>query len=251
MQVNLSGEVALITGASSGLGAHFAQTLAGSGARVILAARRKERLSALVEKINGSGGEAAALELDVQNFDLLGATLDKMESVFGKASILVNNAGLNIAKYAVKTTIADLDHIIDVNLKAPFVLAALCAERWIKAGVRGRIINVASLAAFKSLPLLSAYAVSKAGLVHMTRCLAREWAQYDINVNGIAPGYVETEINRGFWETPDGRKIMRRFPRRRIGRPEDLDGVLLTLCDPEQRFITGETIIVDDGQGLA
>ena len=251
MRIDLSGEIALITGASSGLGVHFARTLAGCGAGVALAARRKDRLEELAQDMARRGVRAMAVELDVRDFSRFEGVLDEIESTVGRPSILVNNAGLNIAKYATEVTLQDYDQILEVNLKAPFLLSTCCARRWIKAGQKGRIINVASLAAFRALPLLSTYAISKSGLVHMTRCLAREWARYDINVNGIAPGYVETEINTGFWETTDGIKIINKFPRRRIGKPEDLDGIFLALCDPSQRFITGETITVDDGQGLA
>ena len=251
MSMDLSGEIVLITGASSGLGAHFARTLAGYGASVAMAARRKDRLEALAEDISGLPGRAMAVELDVRNFDRFEAVLDEIESVLGRPSILVNNAGLNVPLYATDVTTQAYDEILDVNLKAPFLLSTCCARRWIRAGQKGRIINIASLAAFRALPLLSTYAVSKAGLVHLTRCLAREWARYEIKVNGIAPGYVETELNAGFWETEAGLKLITRFPRRRIGRPEDLDAIFLALCDPGQRFITGETITVDDGQGLA
>ena len=251
MKVDLSGEIAFVTGASSGLGAHFARIMARSGASVALAARRKQRLEELAEDIIGQGGRALVVELDVRSFDRFESALDDIESGLGRPSILVNNAGLNIAKYATDVTAQDYDEILDVNLKAPFLLSTAVARRWIQTGTKGRIINIASLAAYRFQPLLSTYAMSKSALVHMTRCLAREWARYDINVNGIAPGYVETELNAGFWETPDAEKTIKKFPRRRVGKPEDLDGIFLTLCDPSERFITGETIIVDDGQGLA
>lgn len=251
MHLDLHGETALVTGASSGLGAHFARVLANCGAKVALAARRKDKLEAEADEIRRAGGSAVALELDVRDVDQLGAVVSRAGREMDGLSILVNNAGLNIASRAVDVSVSDYDHVMDVNLKAPFLLSTLCARRWIEGQTPGRIVNIASLAAFKPLPLLIPYAMSKAALVHMTRCLAREWARFDINVNAIAPGYVQTEINAGFWETPDGQKIIKRLPRRRVGVPSDLDGVFLALCDPKQRFVTGECITVDDGQGLA
>jgi len=248
---DLSGQIVLVTGASSGLGAQFARLLAARGAQVALGARRKDRLDALKAEIEADGGKAMSLELDVAEVDCFEAALDQISSVIGPIDLLVNNAGLNFMARATEITTDQYDTIMNVNLKGPFFLSTAVAKRWIEKKRPGRIVNIASLSAYRTLPDISVYAMSKAAMVHMTACLAREWARFDIAVNGIAPGYIRTEINDWFWETPSGKKVVEFFPRRRVGEPEDLDQALLLMCDPAQLFITGQTLTVDDGQGLA
>lgn len=244
-------QIAIVTGASSGLGAQFARTLASKGVGVILAARRADKLAALQADIIAAGGKAVAMQLDVCDVDHFEAFLDQAEEAIGPATILVNNAGQNTMAKATDVSPSQYDELMDLNLRAPFFLASACAKRWIANGTKGRIINISSGSAYRTVPMITPYAVSKAALNHMTACLAREWARYEIAVNGLAPGYVRTEINDWLWDTPNGQKLLDAFPRRRVGEPADLDGALLLLADPAQRFITGQTLVVDDGQVLA
>lgn len=244
-------QVALVTGASSGLGAQFARTLAAKGVAVVLAARRVDRLAALEAEIVAAGGRALAVELDVTDVDAFDAVLDRVEKAIGPVTILINNAGQNIMAKAADFSPSQYDELMSLNLRAPFFLATACAKRWIAKGIKGRIINISSGSAYRTVPMITPYAVSKAALNHLTACLAREWAKFEIAVNGLAPGYVRTEINDWLWDTPNGQKLLDAFPRRRVGEPSDLDATLLLLADPSQRFITGQTIVVDDGQVLA
>lgn len=244
-------QVALVTGASSGLGAQFARTLAAQGVAVGIAARRMERLEALQAEIVAAHGRAHAIRLDVSDLAAQERAIDDLENALGPITLLINNAGVNVMAPATDISLDQYNEVFDLNLRAPFFLATACARRWIARKVNGRIINISSGSAFRTVPMITPYAVSKAGMNHLTACLAREWAKYEIAVNGLAPGYIQTEINEWIWQTPDGAKLLNAFPRRRIGVPTDLDGALLLLADPAQRFITGQTIIVDDGQVLA
>lgn len=250
MSKKLSGQVAFVTGASSGLGVRFAKTLAAQGAKVALAARRADRLEDLCSQITAAGGEAVSVVLDVSEVQHFEDALDAAQSALGPIDLLVNNAGLNIQARATDVTPEIYDTVFGINLRGPFFLATALAKRWIASKTQGRIINIASLSAYRPLPAIVPYAMSKAAMVHMTACLAREWARFGIAVNGIAPGYIRTEINDHHWDTPDGQKLLSAFPRRRVGEPADLDGALLLMADPTQNFITGQTLIVDDAQGL-
>jgi 3-oxoacyl-[acyl-carrier protein] reductase len=244
-------QVALVTGASSGLGAQFARVLAAKGVRVALAARRVDRLASLKAEIEAVGGKAMALELDVSNVDGFEGALDAVDAELGAVTLLINNAGQNVMVRATDITPQQYDGVFGLNLRAPFFLATACARRWIASKTTGRIINISSGSAYRTVPAITPYAVSKAALNHLTACLAREWARFEIAVNGLAPGYVRTEINEWIWDTPNGQKLLDAFPRRRVGEPADLDAALLLLADPSQRFITGQTLVVDDGQVLA
>lgn len=244
-------QIALVTGASSGLGAQFARTLAAQGVAVVLAARRADRLAALEAEITAASGKAMSVELDVSDVDQFDSVLDRVEQAFGSVTILINNAGQNIMARVTDFSPSQYDELMNLNLRAPFFLATACAKRWIASGIKGRIVNISSGSAYRTVPMITPYAVSKAALNHLTACLAREWAKFEIAVNGLAPGYVRTEINDWLWDTPNGQKLLDAFPRRRVGEPADLDAALLLLADPSQRFITGQTIVVDDGQVLA
>ena len=245
---NLHGKTALITGASSGLGVRFAQVLAAAGARIIITARRADRLAALAEEITEAGGAVLNETLDVTRLDELADFYESLNARGWTPDILVNNAGMNISKPALETTPEEFARVLTTNLDAPFFLATEFARPLIEKQLAGRVINIASVGGLKVLPGATPYCVSKSGLVMMTRGLAREWARYDINVNALCPGYIETEINDFWWETEGGQKQINSFPRRRLAEQSDLDGAILLLAGPLGKGITGTTLTVDDGQ---
>ena len=250
MVFDLDGKTAFITGASSGLGHRFALTLTRAGARVALAARRVERLEALAQEIEGFGGRALCFELDVTDAANVDEVVDSAETELGAISVVVNNAGVALPKPAVNHTVEDYDFILDTNLKGAWLVATAAGRRMIQHGHGGAIVNIASMAAFKVLPGLSLYAMSKAGVVQMTKALALEWARHGIRVNAIAPGYIETEMNSDYFKTDQGKAEIDRTLRRRLGGPEELDGTLLLLTSQSSDYITGTVITVDDGQSL-
>ena len=250
MVFDLDGKTAFITGASSGLGHRFALTLARAGARVALAARRVERLEALAQEIEGFGGRALCFELDVTDEANVNEVVDSAETELGAITVVVNNAGVALPKPAVNHTVEDYDFILDTNLKGAWLVATAAGRRMIQHGHGGAIVNIASMAAFKVLPGLSLYAMSKAGVVQMTKALALEWARHGIRVNAIAPGYIETEMNSDYFKTDQGKAEIDRTLRRRLGGPEELDGTLLLLTSQSSDYITGTVITVDDGQSL-
>ena len=250
MVFDLDGQTAFITGASSGLGHRFALTLARAGARVALAARRVDRLESLAEEIEGFGGRALCFELDVTDEASVNSAVDGAETELGAITIVVNNAGVALPKPAIKHTVEDYDFILDTNLKGAWLVATAAGRRMIQHGHGGAIVNIASIAAFKVLPGLALYAMSKAGVVQMTKALALEWARYGIRVNAIAPGYIETEMNSDYFKTDQGRAELDRTLRKRLGGPEDLDGTLLLLTSKASDYITGTVITIDDGQSL-
>jgi NAD(P)-dependent dehydrogenase (short-subunit alcohol dehydrogenase family) len=245
----------MVTGASSGLGAHFARLLAKHGAAVAVAARRIDRVQALADEITEAGGRALALSLDVADARAIGPALDEAEAVLGPLGIMVNNAGVSGEGAALDLTIEELDNVFDVNLRAVFVGAREAARRMIASGKAGReearIINIASVAAYTVLPGLSAYCVSKAGVAMMTKAMAREWARKGVAVNALLPGYIETEINADWFATEGGEKQIKTFPRRRLMDIGALDDAFLLLAGPGAKSITGSLITVDDGQALA
>lgn len=246
-QHSLDHKVAFVTGASSGLGLHFAKTLARAGARVALAARRKDRLHAAAREIGEAGGHAMSVALDVIDPESIDAAVARVADTMGPIDILVNNSGVATAKPALETTPEDWDGVLDTNLRGAFLVARAVARHLVDRGHPGSIINIASVTAFRTAGQLSAYAASKAGLAHLTSVLALEWARYGIRVNAIAPGYIETDINRSFFASPAGEAVIRRIPQRRLGKPEDLDGALMLLASDAGRYMTGTTITVDGG----
>jgi NAD(P)-dependent dehydrogenase (short-subunit alcohol dehydrogenase family) len=247
---DLTGKTALVTGASSGLGRQFALTLARAGARVAIAARRVDRLNELAGQIRGNGGKAVAVAMDVTQLPTIAAALDAAEAELGPIDILVNNSGVSVQRRIVDVTPEDYAHVMNTNVFGTFFVAQAVARRMIERGAPGQIVNVASVLAQKVVRELSVYAMSKAAVVQMTRAQALEWARHNINVNAICPGYIRTEINESYWETERGRKFMESFPRRRVGSPEDLDGLLLLLCSGQSGFMTGASILADDGLSL-
>ena len=245
---DLSGQTALVTGASSGLGLRFAKVLASCGAKVALAARRVDRLEALAEEIRKDGGEAVAIKMDATDADQLIEGVAKAEAALGLVSILVNNAGIPDAQRAHKMEVELIDCVLDINVRAPFILSCEVARRLIAAGKPGRIGNIASSAAYSYNGSGAAlYSVSKAAVVRMTETLSVEWARYNINVNAIAPGAFESEMMDGMLSRMGD--IAQHFPRKRIGNPAQLDSTLLYLVGPASDAVTGTSIRVDDGQG--
>jgi NAD(P)-dependent dehydrogenase (short-subunit alcohol dehydrogenase family) len=251
---DLTGKVALITGASSGLGAHFAALLAGQGAKVVCAARRLDRLHQLVGDIQKKGGEAQAVEMDVANEASVIAGFDQAAIGLGVPSIVIANAGVNALGSAVDVDMAAYDQLMNVNVRGVFLTAREAARRMIangsKASGDGRIVLVASMAGMRPLPGLTPYSVSKAGVVMMARGLAKEWAKQGINVNAICPGYVETEINSDWLNEPGGEKMLAGFPRRRVMDDTSLDGAIAWLVSDAAKFTTGAVVQVDDAQGI-
>jgi NAD(P)-dependent dehydrogenase (short-subunit alcohol dehydrogenase family) len=251
MPYDLTGRVAFVTGATSGLGRHFAKVLANAGAAVAVSGRRIDRLNELKAEIEAASGKAAAIPLDVTDANAIAPAFDKAEAALGGvADILINNAGLSRFGLSLELTADDFDAVIATNLRAPFLLATEAARRMIAARRDGKIVNIASIGAFKVLPGVTPYCTSKAGLAMLTQCLAREWVNKGINVNALCPGYVETELNDDWFKSEKGQKQITGFPRKRLAKESDLDGMLLLLCSDAARTITGSLLTVDDGQAL-
>jgi len=242
------GQVALVTGASAGLGVRFAKVLAQCGAKVAITARRMEKLEALAKEIRAEGGEVLPLQLDVTQADQLLDVVGRAEAALGTVTILVNNAGIPDAQRAIKMSVDLIDRVIDTNLRAPYILSCEVARRLIAAKMPGRIVNIASSAAFEYGGNGAAlYSTTKGAVVRMTQALSVEWAPFNINVNAIAPGAFSSEMMDGMLARVGD--ISQHFPRKRIGDPVQLDSTLLYLVSPSSDFVTGTCIRVDDGQG--
>ena len=248
--MDLSGDVAVVTGASGGLGAHFARLLALNGAAVALTARRVDRIETLAQELTAQGHRAIALPLDVADAASIGPALDRVQGELGPISILINNAGVGGEGMALDVSIEDFDAAFNVNARGTFFAAREAARRMMAAGIEGRIVNIASIASHTVLPGLSAYCGSKAAVAMLTRSLAREWARRGIAVNALCPGYIETAINDAWWPTEGGQRQLKGFPRRRLMEASDLDAAFLMLAGPAARTMTGSIITVDDGQSL-
>jgi len=245
---DLSGDVALVTGASSGLGRRFAVTLAAAGATVVAAARRVERLDEVAAEINGNGGRCVPVALDVTDAAQITAALDTAEAEVGLVNILVNNAGIPDAHRAHKMSLELVDSVLDTNVRGPWLLATGIAARLINAKRGGRIVNISSMGAFNYNGMGAAlYSVSKASVNRMTEALAVEWARFNINVNCIAPGAFSSEMMDGMISRIGD--ITQAFPRHRLGDPAQMDSTLLYLVSPASEFVTGTVIKIDDGQG--
>jgi NAD(P)-dependent dehydrogenase (short-subunit alcohol dehydrogenase family) len=251
MDIRLDGKTALVTGASSGLGERFATVLAGAGARVALAARRVERLAAVARAIDSAGGIAHAVAMDVTDVASVRAGVAAAELALGPIDVLVNNSGVSVTKRIADVEEADYDYVMDTNAKGMFFVAQAVGRSMIAGKRPGRIINIASVAGLKALGQLSAYGMSKAAVVHLTRSLALEWGRHGINANALCPGYIETEINRDYWDTDGGRKLVAMLPRRRVGKPADLDGLVLLLASDAAGFVNGAVIAADDGLAVS
>jgi NAD(P)-dependent dehydrogenase (short-subunit alcohol dehydrogenase family) len=248
---DLTGKVALVTGASSGLGVHFARTLAAAGASVAIAARRADRLISLQAELQAARGKAVAVELDVQSSNSITAAFAAAEKALGSIDIVVNNAGISIVKPALEMPVEDWDAVVNTNLRGAWLVAQTAGKRWLMSRRSGVIVNIASILGLRTIGQVAPYNASKAGLIHLTRALAMEWARHDIRVNAICPGYIETEMNSDFWKTPAGQRLIDRIPQRRIGKPEHLDGALLLLSSEAGSFMTGSVLTVDGGHTVS
>lgn len=239
----LEGRKALITGASSGLGAHFAEVLGKAGAKIVIAARRTDSLNAERDRLAGLGIDVTTLRLDVTDAPAATAAIKSC----GPFDILVNNAGIVRSNPALQQSEEDWDAVVDTNLKGMFIVAQTVAQGMKDAGTGGSIVNVASILGLRQAGSVLPYAVSKAGVIQMTKSLALEVARYGIRVNALAPGYLATDLNKDFFESEPGKALIARIPMRRLGRLEDLDGPLLLLASDASRYMNGSTIVVDGG----
>lgn len=251
MDIRLDGKTALVTGASSGLGERFTQVLAEAGARVAIAARRMDRLKELRATIEAAGGECFAVSVDVTDCASIEAAVATTERDFGPIDVLVNNSGVSITKRIGEYTEAEFDRIMNTNLKGAFFVAQTVGARMIAGKRAGRIINIASTGGVKPIRGIGVYSMSKAAVISMTRVMALEWGRRGINVNALCPGYIETEINSAYWHTDAGTKFMDSLPRRRLGKREDLDGLVVLLASDASDFVNGAVITADDGLSVA
>ena len=256
--IDLSGRVAFITGASSGLGAQFARTLASAGAAVVLASRRVEKLKDLRAIIDSEGGDARVIELDVTDHASIKSAVAHAETEVGSIDILVNNSGVSTTQRIQDVSPDDFDYMFDTNVKGAFFVAQEVGKRMLARAkgaapgsyTGGRIINIASMAGLRVLPQIGVYCMSKSAVVQMTKAMALEWGKYGINVNAICPGYIDTEINHNHWNTEAGQKLVQMLPRKRVGQPQDLDALIVMLCSDQSHFINGAVIAADDGFGV-
>ncbi|AEG51405.1 3-oxoacyl-(acyl-carrier-protein) reductase [Sphingobium chlorophenolicum L-1] len=240
---DLAGKTAFVTGASGGLGAHFAETLAGAGAKVIVAARRADALAGVAERIRASGGTCETVALDVAS----AASIASVEPLLAEVDILVNNAGVAADKPFLDQSEEDWDRVLDTNAKGMFLLSQSAARAMKAHGRGGSIINIASILGLRQGSRVATYAVSKAATIQLTKVAALELARFGVRVNCICPGYIATDINRDFWETEAGAAMLRRVPQRRLGEPRELDGPLLLLASDASSFMTGSVIVADGG----
>ena len=244
---SLDGRVALVTGASSGLGESFARVLAGAGAKIALAARRGDRLVALAKELQDQGARALPIEVDVSDPAQVARAVEETETELGPLRILVNNAGVAKTAAALETSLEDWDSVIEVNLRGAWIMAQEAGRAMAAHGEGGSIINISSILGLNGTQGVPAYGASKAALINLTRALAAEWARHGIRVNALAPGYIETNLNKDFLASQAGEAIRKRIPQRRFGRLHDLDGPLLLLAGDAGGFMTGSVVVVDGG----
>lgn len=243
---SLKGRTALVTGASGALGTEFARVLHAAGARVVLAARRPEACAALAAEL-----DALAVAMDVTDEGSITAAFDAAQAECGApCDVIVNNAGIAVTRPALDQTVAEWDAVQDVNLRGCFLVAQAAARRLVAAGMPGAIVNIASILGARVISGVAGYTAAKAGLIQLTRQLAVEWARHRIRVNALAPGYVETAINREFFGSEAGQAMIRRIPQRRLGTPEDLGGPLLLLASQAGAHMTGSVVTVDGGHSI-
>jgi len=249
-EFSMQGKVALVTGASSGFGAHFCKQLAARGAAVVACARRVERLEALVAEIEAAGGRALAVAMDVTDRSSIEAGFDAAEKAFGTVTVIANNAGVAETKSALEIDEAGWDFVMDANLKAVFAVAQEAAQRMVKAGIGGSIVNIASILGLAVGPGLSTYAISKAGVVQLTKALALEFGRANIRVNAICPGYFVTEMNEAFFASEKGQAYIKTTPARRTGNMDEMTAPFMLLASDAGTFINGVALPVDGGHLL-
>ena len=256
--IDLSGRVAFITGASGGLGAQFARTLSQAGAAVVLASRRVDKLKELRAIIDGEGGDAHVIEMDVTDRDSIKSAVAHAETEVGSIDILINNSGVSTTQRLQDVQEDDYDFIFNTNVKGAFFVAQEVGKRMLARAkgaapgsyTGGRIVNIASVAGLRVLPQIGVYCMSKAAVIQMTKAMALEWGKFGINVNALCPGYIDTEINHHHWQTEAGQKLVQMLPRKRVGHPADLDAMLVALCSDQSHFVNGAVIAADDGFGV-
>jgi NAD(P)-dependent dehydrogenase (short-subunit alcohol dehydrogenase family) len=249
--MNIHDKLIVITGASSGLGRHFALTLSAAGAKVALCARRMPLLQELQAEILAGGGRATAVPLDVTDEASVERVYAAVRDSLGEPDVLINNSGVTVGKTWLDQSEADWDAVLDTNLKGAFLMSKAFAGQWKSAGRPGAIVNIASILGLRQAGGVGPYAVSKTALIQLTKTMALEFARYGIRINAIAPGYIETDINRGFLDSAPGQAMLKRIPQRRLGRAEDLDGALRLLVSDASTYITGIVIPVDGGHLLS
>ena len=244
---SLEGKVALVTGAAGALGEQFARSLGQAGAAVVVAGRRLEPLQRVASQLHAEGIKAVAVSIDVTDQASVSTGFDTIEQTLGTVDVVVSNAGIATTKPAIKLTLDEWQQVIDTNLKGSWIVCSQAAQRLVKAGKPGSIINVTSILGHRVGGAVLAYTTAKAGLEQMTRALALEWARYGIRVNALAPGYIETDLNRDFFGTDAGKAMIQRIPQRRLGTPRELEGALLLMASDASSYMTGSSIVVDGG----
>ena len=245
--LSLKGKVALVTGASGGLGSHFGKVLAEAGATVVLAARRVDKLEEEVAALTEAGYSAYAVELDVTDSESIANAFDEAQRRAGLPEVIVNNAGITTTTAALDLSLEQWCRIVDTNLTGCFLVAREAASRLKAAAKGGAVVNIASILGLRQAGMVAPYSASKAALIQLTKSLALEWARHGIRVNALAPGYIETDINRDFFASEAGQRLIKRIPQRRLGQPEHLDAPLLLLCSDSAAYMTGSVLAVDGG----
>ncbi len=248
----ISGKVILLTGASSGIGEHLAGVLAARGARLAVAARRVALLEQLVGRLSAAGATVLPVALDLASPESIREAASRVEAELGPVEILINNAGVMNEGKALEIGVDAFDQLFDINVRGTFFMTQTIAKRMIDLGIQGRIVNTASVAGMVTMPQLTAYGMTKAAVIHMTKSLAVEWARYGLSVNAVCPGYVETDMNAAFFGSEVGQKVVKSLPKRRLANVEDLTQLfLLLISDKAARIVNGAAIAADDGYSVS